>query len=253
MMDEELQFSESSEAASWLSERVVGFALNVVSLVPSGFEAYARVFHPANLFTTDGTRNQDVRWAEVARMTGRTAHRMMQWHSLVGSFPDPDPDRVWDGGVRIQSPESGSLPEDVASLLVAVLRTHTATPERCWFALWDGWGGRGTPVTSAPTFTLPNRRYHLLTGPIQVTSRLTAYPNDPASLWWPTDHAWCVATEIDLDTTYIGGSRSCIDQLLTCEGIEAYEVEQTDRIDVYSDGLNPVPPGLANCSRRVNR
>jgi hypothetical protein len=42
-----------------------------------------------------------------------------------------------------------------------------------------------------------------------------------ANLWWPQDRAWCVATEIDLAWTYVGGPAGLIGQLLAETRIEA--------------------------------
>lgn len=43
------------------------------------------------------------------------------------------------------------------------------------------------------------------------------------------DHAWCVATEIDLDSTYVGGSEACIEELLANSELEVA------RLDVAAD------------------
>ena len=59
-------------------------------------------------------------------------------------------------------------------------------------------------------------------------------PQSP-SIWWPDDHAWCVATEIDLMTTYVGCSGGCRNDLLAHEGFEAFEV---DPIRDWGDRLN---------------
>jgi hypothetical protein len=48
------------------------------------------------------------------------------------------------------------------------------------------------------------------------------------NLWWPSDHAWCVGTEIDLDSTYVGGSKPFIDAILQSQELEAFEVGSTD-------------------------
>lgn len=60
-----------------------------------------------------------------------------------------------------------------------------------------------------------------------------------ANLWWPEDCAWCVHTEIDLNTTYIGGSQKMIDALVAQPGLETYQLEPTD--EVVSDTVNPTP------------
>ncbi len=240
IIDDLIEIPESSEQASWLTLEIVTFAENVLSLVPDGFAAYARVFHPVRIFDPD-TSHGVATWADAAQYTGRTAHRGMQWPSLIGT----NQGTAWLGSVSIDSPSRGSIPDEVARVLVDVLRAETTTPGRCWFGIWEGWGGLGAVIAAAPRFALPNRRYHLLGGPIEVASELAAAgPTwDPPSLWWPSDHAWCVATEIDFNTTYVGGSRSSIDKLLASD-VEVYAVEPTDGIDYASDNLNPQPPDV---------
>jgi hypothetical protein len=46
-----------------------------------------------------------------------------------------------------------------------------------------------------------------------------------ANLWWPADHAWCVASEIDFQWSYVGGPRSCIDAILKDSRIESAEIK----------------------------
>jgi hypothetical protein len=53
-------------------------------------------------------------------------------------------------------------------------------------------------------------------------------PESP-NLWWPDDRAWCVATEIDLDSTYVGGSATMIRELLSDSRFEALEVRAADQ------------------------
>jgi len=35
---------------------------------------------------------------------------------------------------------TGELSQPVLRAVCEVLRNHTATPEECWFAVWEGWG-----------------------------------------------------------------------------------------------------------------
>jgi hypothetical protein len=62
-----------------------------------------------------------------------------------------------------------------------------------------------------------------------------------AGLWWPDDRAWCVATDVDLMTTYVGGSQSCVDALTADGDLEAMPVQPDQRITWDSDNLNPPP------------
>jgi len=44
---------------------------------------------------------------------------------------------------------------------------------------------------------------------------------DSPNIWWPEDRAWCVATDIDLYDTYVGGSQECIEAVLGNLELEA--------------------------------
>jgi hypothetical protein len=50
-----------------------------------------------------------------------------------------------------------------------------------------------------------------------------------ASLWWPNDHAWCVSTEVDFDTSYVGCDESCCQKILRLPDIEALVIDPAGR------------------------
>jgi hypothetical protein len=220
--------------AEWVVAGLRGFAESVLSLVPGCFAGYVRVFHPA--YRTAGRDRVAVAWAEIARLNGRRMHAGVQLGSITGS------ERYeWEGqpGVFDQPPETGSFPRELLDPLAKVLARHTSTPRTCYFAVWEGWGWFPPEVRSAPTFTVPERTYHLLTGPVQAVHELADAwqprhaPQSP-NLWWPQDHAWCVATEVDLKTTYIGAGGSCAQQLISLPGVEAATVSSDLGIEVKS-------------------
>ena len=77
-----VEFSEDVSEARWVEERMSGSDFSKVrSLLPSGFAAYARVFHPAYL---NDDEEQPVRWSTVASWTGRTVHPLMQFQRVAG-------------------------------------------------------------------------------------------------------------------------------------------------------------------------
>ena len=81
---------------------------------------------------------------------------------------------------------------------------------------------------------LPNRDYLLFTGSVQHGEGWEEGPN----LWWPGDRAWCVATEIDFPYTYVGGSRSLIEEALAHPRLEALPATTSDGITFDSDKVN---------------
>jgi hypothetical protein len=233
---------------AWIAEALHPFAEHRVgSVVPPVFDAFARVFHPAvryadDWFDDDGPLppDEDVTWAEVAAFNGRTAHRAMEWASITGSWDfrgSDDQPGMWN-----DTPAEGHLPVSVATPLAAVLSRHTTAPADCWFGLWDGFGH--TPATDL-TLALPSREYWLLRGPIDLAA--TNLGEEPAeqsaNLWWPADRAWFVATDIDLMTTYVGGSAACIADLLAADGLEAAQVPADQRTTWDADTVNPPPLG----------
>lgn len=228
---------EAPHDATWLAEWLEphwgrGDGANyVAAVVPRGFVAYARVLHPARALR-DG---RAVTWTEVAALHGRTPHAEMQWHAISRS-PAGDV-----GAPPFAEPSRGHLPLAVARALVRVLRRHTATPGDCRFAVWEGWGGldaeRRWP--GAARLRLPGRTYVLLGGPIEAAlGSLSPHHEQSASLWWPADRAWCVATEVDLMWTYVGGTRACIEDVLAEGDLEAWRATSDDRVDVDGDRVN---------------
>ncbi|MCK6211908.1 hypothetical protein KZX45_15285 [Georgenia sp. EYE_87] len=148
--------------------------------------------------------------------------------------------------------------------LCDVLMEHTGTPGDCYFALWVGWGqlsggrtvltldGHGPPSPplldprerAGPKVRLPGREYHLLRGPLEAMTELVRYDGpgvwwtQSPSLFWPADRAWCVATEIDLDSTLVGGSREAVGALLGTPGLEVLRVVGGDSLSHDADTVN---------------
>jgi hypothetical protein len=82
--------------------------------------------------------------------------------------------------------------------------------------------------------SLPNRDYLLFRGPLAKAEGWEDGPN----IWWPDDHAWCVASEIDLPYTYVGGPQELIDAIIEHPAIEALPAKLTDGITHSSDIVN---------------
>lgn len=226
---------------TWLQERLWTWGpgsprqgVAVGCLVPEGFQAYARVLHPAGRETDGGF--EAVRWWEIASWTGRTVHPLMQFHRIANLPAFPGHRAPPWGTVPLE----GSLPTAEGERLVAILRAFTATADRCYLGVWEGFG---VPELNAfaelPRLTLPHRAYFLFRGPIDaVTSLSIGTFRQPPGLWWPEDRGWCVATDIDLSETYIAASETCVRQVVADPSLEAYAVPLDGRIDVDGDVIN---------------
>jgi hypothetical protein len=260
MENRAFEAGEDPAAADWVLANLGSFAEGVGSIVPRCFESYARVFHPAQLIVTDeaeagpradsvdwrdGTTRwkKSVRWVAVAAANDRVMHPAVEWGSITGSLKS-----IYQGeqpGIWHHSPELGSPPRVVAERLVDVLGKFTVTPDRCWFGVSDiDPGPLGDGLQSAAKFGIPERRWFLLRGPL-LSAAISPFADNGelAHLWWPQDRAWFVGSDVDLLSTYVGGSEDCIRALLEDEALEALRVSVDQGVTWDSDTINPLPPG----------
>jgi len=248
---------------AWIAPRLHGEFGAVTLTAPGGYDAYARVCHPA----TD-EEGAPASWAEVAGRTGRTVHAVMQWHRLVGSADSLNlTGSLWPG----MPPERGRLAPSALQSLCDVLAGHTVDECHCFFALWEGWGwihgggvrftlvrdGAGLPSPPAPIppafspeelagprLRLPGRDYLMFSGPLSAvvqighTDDALGFEPQSPNLFWPADHAWCVASEIDFDSTLVAGTDGLIRAILKAPGLEAWRVEPDDSLAHDADMIN---------------
>ena len=233
-----LEFMEDVSQARWIEESLSGWG-NLRSLMPEGLSAYARMFHPAYLDHKGW--EQPVRWSTVASWTGRTVHPQMQFERIANLSEDSKDmykDPPWGS-----PPQHGSIPEKECLTLVNVLREFTSTPGQCYFCLWEGYGNIDTRLYKARSrVRVPGRDYLLFRGSIDAVMAFLVRENHfwgySPSIWWPEDRAWCVATDIDLFDTYVGGSRACIGAVLNHPNLEALPTTLDARIDLHGDTIN---------------
>ncbi|MBD3926915.1 hypothetical protein IEZ26_20010 [Nocardioides cavernae] len=247
--------ADPSEADWWDTTWESGTPAAVGFLIPRGFEAYARVLHPAR-----DREGRGVRWAAVAVESGTTLHPEAQWHRLAGGRDldprgaGPDPAR-WPGN----EPMVGTLERPLFEALADVLASHTATPDPTFVAFWVGHGLWPRSWDDAPTTHRPARESYVFERPISEVVTLCAEapavgyalgtPTGTAiafaegtpswiptpdeqfesfaphqwqspSAWWPADHTWATSSDTDLDSTLVGGSRALVDDLLADERLE---------------------------------
>jgi hypothetical protein len=81
----------------------------------------------------------------------------------------------------------------------------------------------------------------LLHGPLAAIEGFYEIHRSPPSLWWPEDRAWCVGTDIDLMSTYVGGSKACIDAVLADDRLEGLPVSVDQSVTWAADTINPLP------------
>lgn len=149
------------------------------SVVPRGYPAYTRIFHPAGRDRPAGTRSwhghrrggtfepesERVAWSTAVRAFGTSMHPLAQFHRLTG--PDAGGQEILDArGWRYFEPSRGNLDVGVLAEAAAHLCHHTATPDRGAAAVWDGWGG----LTSSAGYLELSFAGDLMGGPCGDTS-----------------------------------------------------------------------------------
>jgi hypothetical protein len=166
-----MEWTADVSAGDWIRDRLApdgpGWGATMHAVVPRGFPAYARVFHPAgrdrpvaepwpgrpyDRFARaweDFARRAPeidsafVSWTETARAFGRVMHPLAQWDRLA---IDPDQPAGEDGprdaaGWRYSAPATGSLDADLLAAVMGVAAQHTTTPDDARAAVWEGFGG----------------------------------------------------------------------------------------------------------------
>lgn len=247
-------------AAAWIAPRLVEQFGAVCRTIPTGFDAYARILHPV-----DPGGSARLRWAEVAEANGRIMHPLAQFERI--STPAPG-HRVPIPLHDTQSPTTGDLKPEALRALCEILARHTPEAARCWFAVWEGWGdltggamlvsaaspGPPPPIRLAPSqwqldlrapkFETPDRAYYLFSGPLYDALRIGSWATEDRflprcpNLFWPDGQRWCVASEIDFDSTLVGGPNDLIDDVLHRDDLEAWAVGPLDSLAWDGDMLN---------------
>lgn len=156
--------SDPMAAGGWLRERL-DEDWSMHHVVPHGFEAYARVFHPAQVRSLPDrpvpTMDEWMRmpeaeqqrlmeqfidepasWTDAAAAFGTTMHALAQWQHVVRTPTDGDWNvRIAPDGREFTSPDEGRMPLTLLAALSERLVAHTSTPDAGFVAVWEGWGG----------------------------------------------------------------------------------------------------------------
>jgi hypothetical protein len=216
----------------WIASRLRDLGDGVTSVVPKGYEAYARIPHPA----WSGGGETPVPWRTIAKWNGLEMTRMAQFHSVALSQSGDGARFPYDRG-----PDEGIMSRSGLEALVPILRRWTSTPEDCLFCIWEGWGCLSLPVEveRGPRVRLPHRDYLLYRGPVETA--LINVADDPwrqtPNLWWPQDRSWFVGSEIDLTCTYLAGRKGLVDELLASQTPEALPAYPDDPLNVVEPWL----------------
>jgi len=298
------EYTDDVSSGDWIGPRMRGWG-TVTGMVPGGFEAYARIFHPVPRDRLESSSDPDtvagriaaaaaaslpakVSWRYFCELNGRQWHPLMQFMSIAsddvqapyGSLgvagwaelaraiaaddasADPAGNDIpvtvgfWTGSGSIAAP--GETPTSVSVLMSrpddAQLEPRQEAAQRAeadYANSSEGMSAHGhitswpVDVRSGPLLELPGREYALFTGGLDVFldpewPRASGWAfswDETVNLAWPSDHSWFVASEVDLDSTIIGGTRPLIERVLA-SGLEAAEVPSDADLGWHGDTLN---------------
>jgi hypothetical protein len=157
----------------------------------------------------------------------------------------------------------GVLPQSEALALLSILRGATSTSDDAWFMHWEGIGNLGRWIQDLPRgaihrASLPPdappelkgrlaafRAYVVIRGPLDALPKWFEWqPWAGPHYWWPDDRAWIVITEIDGFSSYVGGPKDRIDQILSSPLLEALPSDLSHDFDGGTDPTNNQAPGL---------
>jgi hypothetical protein len=160
-----MEWMSDPSAGAWLRERLDAGHETMHGVVPRGFPAYVRVFHPAIVRSLPGravpTAEELVRmpepeqrdlmdrfvdepatWAQTATAFGTVLHPLAQWLRIARTPADADGQAlIAPDGREFIAPMEGELEQDLLAALAAHLVDHTQTPDAGFAALWEGRGG----------------------------------------------------------------------------------------------------------------
>jgi hypothetical protein len=256
-MAADLEIVDGPAVGGWIEPEMTGPPGSVTGSVPARFGSYVRILHPASL------EGANVTWRQVADELGRAVHPLAQWDAIVGAsrYNNERPD--WPGSM----PRVGKLEKQLLGPLLDTLAEHTDTPDRAYFGIWTGmtWGkitptpassGGGPSLRSTDdlSFAFPDelvarrplrasREYTLLKGGLDAGVRVQGWlsPSSP-NVIWPEDRPWFLASEIDFDSTLVGGTEELARRILEDDRFEAFPVGPDDLLTWDADKINPPLP-----------
>jgi hypothetical protein len=239
---------ESAASAAWLSralERDPQYT--VAGLASRDYPAYVRILHPA--FAVDGP----VAWRSVADAVGGTLHPSVQWPKLERKI-----EATIARDLRLRTdrggfaPNEGDFPIPLMRSLFPVLAAHTESSV-CVAAYWVGW--QGVRTWPAPRIRIPERRddweYALFSGTLTdileqremgCDDDLWGWSDGPLefspNFLWPLDRAWLLSTNVDFDSTVVGGSDGLIADIRSQGELETVPVSPSVSLLTDADVVN---------------
>jgi hypothetical protein len=152
----------------------------------------------------------------------------------------PDPRRPGQAEADVTIPDDHPCEISQARRVLHLLSRFTATPQQCYFCLWEGYSDIALPawVRRGALVAMPHRRYALLHGSL---ADIDGWERDldvdgpcpPPAFAWPADRSWCFASDVDPHWAGIGAGRVAIDALVHDPDIDVVPARPTEVPPAY--------------------
>lgn len=161
-------------------------------------------------------------WSACAGQAGVRLNASTQWESIAAGLSKAGQ------AVPAVAPCRGGLSRDELSL---VLDAVECGPGRLYSAFWAGFGfiDRATARQAVP---IGSEEYLVFEGIAEELLHVTwdGLWQSPNYLW-PQDRAWCLATNPDLDSSFLAGSARLVNRIVGHARIEALPAAPDTRVD----------------------
>ena len=194
-MSERFVWVPDLDRGQWLRPMEAEPWASVLSIVPRGYQAYARLFHPVSRDRPRATKTwqgldeathfagvhdieaaletQPATWAQAAASFGTIMHAQAQYARLVRRDYGAADGVIAADGWRYGDTSEGRLDTTSLAAAAAVLARHTNTPHAGVAAIWEGWGGLVSSAGAARFVLEPIDRWPT-SGADEDTGRVTA-------------------------------------------------------------------------------
>ena len=235
-----LEIAHDLSAGDWIRESLAPWVLfsetpvTIGIVIPKGFESYLLIQH-----THEGD------W--MGNLGSESLTKLLAVLSEFTSTPEDCYHAMWEGfgwtnsgGVAYMVPSKYAFFRNFRFRFLGHLRFHLfgrrrivrgqtilATPPN---SLPDG-------IIDTPRYTLPNRGYLLMRGPIEESNKLGWFSGEflhrqSPNILWPADRNWILASEIDFTVTLLAGSEQLISAI---ENLKFFATQRFNVTDAIAD------------------
>lgn len=204
----------------WIAERLGPFGPSVGHAVPHGYAAYAAMRL----------------WQEEEPLDDEGPLHLAMLLDVLAPFTPSQPVTcgIWEGFSWLY--EAGEDPRTAPGMSVDVWWLPTQEPTQAGIdkALAEGQEHLARTRVARPAaapLELPNRRYHLCSGPLAATLAFDD-KSDPPSLIWPQDRSWFLGLPIYTNEIAVAGSQALIEAVIADSRLKARHVTIDDVLDL---------------------